>query len=91
MVFWGQHGFPSALRCPSCPIGLWGAGGLARERRGSARAVAEKAEGGSPSGGGMAEPLRQVYHPYHSDSYVEICFFAIFCNFLSRTMARKQK
>ena len=37
-----------------------GWGGLARERRGSARAVAEEAEGGSTSGGGMAEPLRQV-------------------------------
>ena len=58
--FRGLHGFPSALRHSSCPIGSWGAGGLARERRGSARAITEEAEGGSTSGGGMVEPLRQV-------------------------------
>ena len=56
----GRHCSPLALRRPSCPIGSWGAGGLAQERRGSARAVAEEAEGGSTSGGGMVEPLRQV-------------------------------
>jgi hypothetical protein len=58
--FRGLHGFPSALRHSSCPIGSWGAGGLARERRGSVRAITEEAEGGSTSGGGIAEPLRQV-------------------------------
>ena len=56
----GRHCSPLALRRPSCPICLWGAGGLAQERCGSVRAVAEEAEGGSTSGGGMAEPLRQV-------------------------------
>ncbi len=66
-------------------------GGLARARRGSARVVSEKAEGGSNSGAGMVEPLRQVYHPYHSDSYLEICFLPFFCNFVSRTMAHERK
>ena len=56
----GQCGFPSALRRLSCPIGSWGADGLALERRGSARAVAEEAEGGSTSGGGMVTLLRQM-------------------------------
>ena len=47
---------------PSCPIGRWGAGGLAWGRRGSARAVAEEANDGITGGDGMAEPCRQVYH-----------------------------
>ena len=42
----GRILFPSALRRPSCPIGRWGAVGLARGRRGSARAVAEEANDG---------------------------------------------
>jgi hypothetical protein len=62
-----------ALRRQSCPIGSWGAGGLARGRRGCASAVAEEVEEGSTSGGGMVEPRRQVYHLNHSNSYVDIC------------------
>ncbi len=58
--FCGRHSFPLALRRPSCPIGSRGAEGLAQERRGSVRAVAEEAKGGSTSGGGMVEPLCQV-------------------------------
>ena len=81
--FRGRDIFPSALRRPSCPIGRWGAGGLAWGRRGSARAVVEEANEGNTRSNAMAEPCCLVYHPNHSNSYLEFCqilpFFVTFC------------